>query len=264
MTKLRRSEKQAGRDGVASDPRTLALYLLDAGSDGRTAVDLASAKWQIAERVFTLDALAWALASTGKCREASALIDRALAEGTRWPPLSSRGGDCRRRRPFRRRRALGAQRRTRCASRCCLPSWGCSGRESCHTPGHEVSEMNKLRYVLRLIAVAGLPAIPLTHERRVTWTRRSSPWTMRRNTDRRLCVRLAEIRPAIPHDRSGGVPARRAGVGPNKYNFDDDVLYEIRVATEMTWRKDGRRTRYQFRFATSYRNRNTILQSYLG
>ena len=26
-------------------------------------------------------------------------------------------------------------------------------------------------------------------------------------------------------------PHEEPGIGPNKYNFDDDVLYEIRVAT---------------------------------
>jgi hypothetical protein len=59
-------------------------------------------------------------------------------------------------------------------------------------------------------------------------------------------------------------PHEEPGIGPNKYNFDDDVLYEIRVALG----KDapaGRTTyAYQFRFETTYRNRNTILQSYLG
>ena len=59
-------------------------------------------------------------------------------------------------------------------------------------------------------------------------------------------------------------PHEEPGIGPNKYNFDDDVLYEIRVATG----KDvaaGRTTyAYQFSFDTTFRNRNTILQSYLG
>lgn len=59
-------------------------------------------------------------------------------------------------------------------------------------------------------------------------------------------------------------PHEEPGIGPNKYNFDDDVLYEIRVATGRDV-ANGRTTQaYQFRFDTSYRNRNTILQSYLG
>jgi hypothetical protein len=59
-------------------------------------------------------------------------------------------------------------------------------------------------------------------------------------------------------------PHEEPGVGPNKYNFDDNVLYEIRVATGSD-KAAGRTTyRYQFRFTTTYRNPRTILQSYLG
>ena len=103
-------ERQLVRDGLASDPRTLALYLSTRGDDGGRAVDLARRELGNRRDVFTLDALAWALASTGQMREASSLIDRrSCRRDPGWPPLSSRGGDCRRRRPFRRRPALGAQ-----------------------------------------------------------------------------------------------------------------------------------------------------------
>jgi hypothetical protein len=47
------------------------------------AVDLARREMENRADVFTLDALAWALASTGQIREASTLMTRALAEGTR-------------------------------------------------------------------------------------------------------------------------------------------------------------------------------------
>jgi Domain of unknown function (DUF4331) len=59
-------------------------------------------------------------------------------------------------------------------------------------------------------------------------------------------------------------PHEEPGVGPNKYNFDDDVLYEIRVATGNDLSKGRATYAYQFKFETMYRNRNTILQSYLG
>jgi hypothetical protein len=59
-------------------------------------------------------------------------------------------------------------------------------------------------------------------------------------------------------------PHEEPGVGPNKYNFDDDVLYEIHVATGNDVAKGRTTYTYQFKFETSYRNRNTILQSYLG
>ena len=59
-------------------------------------------------------------------------------------------------------------------------------------------------------------------------------------------------------------PHEEPGIGPNKYNFDDDVLYEIRVATGIDVAKGRTTYSYQFRFDTKYRNRATILQSYLG
>jgi hypothetical protein len=60
-------------------------------------------------------------------------------------------------------------------------------------------------------------------------------------------------------------PFEEPGIGPNIYNFDDDVLYEIHVAAGNDNVQAGRATySYQFRFSTTFRNRNTILQSYLG
>ena len=59
-------------------------------------------------------------------------------------------------------------------------------------------------------------------------------------------------------------PHEEPGVGPNRYNFDDDVLYEIRVATGNDVARGRTTYSYQFKFDTTYRNRNTILQSYLG
>lgn len=59
-------------------------------------------------------------------------------------------------------------------------------------------------------------------------------------------------------------PHEEPGVGPNKYNFDDNVIYELHVATGAD-KASGRATySYQFRFKTTYRNPKTILQSYLG
>ena len=75
-------EKQLVRDGVSADPRTLALYLSTRREDSGKAVDLARREVERRGDVFTLDALAWALVSAGQVREASTLMDRALAEGT--------------------------------------------------------------------------------------------------------------------------------------------------------------------------------------
>src|SRR5213594_3708604 len=62
----------------------------------------------------------------------------------------------------------------------------------------------------------------------------------------------------------GVYPFEEPGIGPNKYNFDDNVLYEIHVALGAD-RAAGRATlSYQFKFDTTFRNASTILQSYLG
>ena len=59
-------------------------------------------------------------------------------------------------------------------------------------------------------------------------------------------------------------PFEEPGIGPNKHNFDDNVLYQIHVATGDDL-AEGRATfSYQFRFTTNFKNTGTILQSFLG
>jgi hypothetical protein len=63
----------------------------------------------------------------------------------------------------------------------------------------------------------------------------------------------------------GVYPFEEPGIGPNKYNFDDGVLYEIHIATGSNSVATGHADlSYQFEFETRYKNPNTILQSYLG
>ena len=62
----------------------------------------------------------------------------------------------------------------------------------------------------------------------------------------------------------GVYPFEEPGIGPNKYNFDPNVLYEIHVATGRDLTVGRPTISYQFQFKTSYKNKNTILQSYLG
>jgi hypothetical protein len=59
-------------------------------------------------------------------------------------------------------------------------------------------------------------------------------------------------------------PFEEPGIGPNKYNFDDAVLYEIHVATGADLASGKTSTSYQFEFQTRFKNEGTILQSYLG
>ena len=56
-------------------------------------------------------------------------------------------------------------------------------------------------------------------------------------------------------------PHEEPGVGPNKYNFDSNVLYQIFLADPAT---GADRVAYQFQFSDTYKTQNTILQSYTG
>ena len=62
----------------------------------------------------------------------------------------------------------------------------------------------------------------------------------------------------------GVYPFEEPGIGPNKFNFDDNVLYAIHVALGKDVAAGRPTISYEFRFTTRYKNRRTILQSYLG
>ena len=62
----------------------------------------------------------------------------------------------------------------------------------------------------------------------------------------------------------GVYPHEEPGVGPNKYNFDDNVLYQIHVATGNDVAAGKATLSYEFAFTTTFMNQNTVLQSYLG
>lgn len=62
----------------------------------------------------------------------------------------------------------------------------------------------------------------------------------------------------------GVYPHEEPGVGPNKYNFDDDVLYQIFLSKGSDLSTGADSIAYQFKFTTTYKNEDTILQSYLG
>lgn len=59
-------------------------------------------------------------------------------------------------------------------------------------------------------------------------------------------------------------PFEEPGIGPNKYNFDDHVLYEIHLALGNDVAAGRATISYQFEFKTGYKTEGTILQSYLG
>ncbi len=62
----------------------------------------------------------------------------------------------------------------------------------------------------------------------------------------------------------GVYPHQEPGVGPNKYNFDDNVLYEIHVSLGADVAAGRPTISYQFQFKTTYKSKATVLQSYLG
>jgi hypothetical protein len=59
-------------------------------------------------------------------------------------------------------------------------------------------------------------------------------------------------------------PFEEPGIGPNAYNFDPNVLYQIHVSLGKDVAEGKPSVSYEFRFKTAYKNSSTILQSYLG
>lgn len=62
----------------------------------------------------------------------------------------------------------------------------------------------------------------------------------------------------------GVYPHEEPGIGPNKYNFDDNVLYQIFISKGTDLANGADSIAYQFQFTTNYKSQDTILQSYLG
>src|SRR5262245_65303064 len=62
----------------------------------------------------------------------------------------------------------------------------------------------------------------------------------------------------------GVYPFEEPGIGPNKFNFDDNVLYEIHVALGEDLAAGRPTLSYQFEFRSRTKNPNTILQNFTG
>lgn len=76
-------ERALEADGRRTDPRTVALFLATRARHPDAAVALARHEMTVRADVFTLDALAWALAAAGRSDAAAPVMDRALAYGTK-------------------------------------------------------------------------------------------------------------------------------------------------------------------------------------
>ena len=59
-------------------------------------------------------------------------------------------------------------------------------------------------------------------------------------------------------------PFEEPGIGPNKYNFDDNVLYQLHVSLGSDVAAGKPTVSYEFEFKTKYKTQATILQSYIG
>ena len=59
-------------------------------------------------------------------------------------------------------------------------------------------------------------------------------------------------------------PHQNPGIGPNKYNFDENVRYEIHIARGNDLTIGYPTLTYRFEFDTDFKSTKTILQSYLG
>ena len=57
-------------------------------------------------------------------------------------------------------------------------------------------------------------------------------------------------------------PFEEPGIGPNNYNFDDNVNYEIHVALGDDLKRGRPTLSYQFEFVTTVKNQKTILRSF--
>src|SRR5260370_7724170 len=59
-------------------------------------------------------------------------------------------------------------------------------------------------------------------------------------------------------------PFEEPSIGPNKYNFDDHVLYAIHIATGADLAEGEPTITYLFKFNTTIKNNTTIPQSFLS
>ncbi len=78
----RKVELQLHARGESEDPRTLSLFLATRGEQVEWALRLAEAEEKTRNDVYTRDAIAWALAASGRFDEAYKMMQNALAEGT--------------------------------------------------------------------------------------------------------------------------------------------------------------------------------------
>ena len=119
---------------------------------------------------------------------------------------------------------------------------------------------------MALIALMGLtPAVPVTG---LASSHMDAPLITRDPAANTTDV-YAFVRPDQNGAKSlvlalGVYPHENPGIGPNKYNFDDGVRYELHVALGGDVAAGRPTITYRFEFKTRFKRTNTILQSYQG
>src|SRR5215469_7527378 len=81
-TEAEEVEASLMRNGEINDPRTFSLFLASRGKQIEHALELATAELSTRADVFTMDAVAWALAANGRLAEARQYSTQSLSEGT--------------------------------------------------------------------------------------------------------------------------------------------------------------------------------------
>ena len=137
-----------------------------------------------------------------------------------------------------------------------------------HATTPSLRSLNMLEHVrraLQLAAAAALLVCPAIAERLQSHGCAAHHPGRRGEHHRRLCVRVVQRRRQVPDDRARGLPARGAGHRARTSTTSTTTSSTRSASRPATTSKKGRTTyAYQFRFDTTYRNRDTILQSYLG
>ncbi len=180
-------------------------------------VELARREMANRRDIFTLDSLAWALASAGDVDEASAVMTTAARGGhRRRPSVRPRRGHRRGRWPRRRRRALGAQGSHAPLHPPALRARAARGG-SRNTPSARGLRMNTSSIGAAAGRCSRNPASRALHGARIESHGCAAHHAGRcREHDRRLCVRLAAVRPEVSDDRARRVSARGARHRPEQ------------------------------------------------
>ena len=285
-----RLEAQLHSTGARDDARHHALFLLSrpaqAGSASQ-ALRLARQELQARQDIHTHDLHAWALLAAGQPRQAATAIQQALRHKTRdarpaLPRCRHRPGP--RQQPARTPALSGSFRaplessplgtpRPCPTSRCALTGGRRKhGRRPARKfanpwravhfsaiPTKEKHVKFDLPLSLLAAAVLGQQTLASSHMDAPLITLDDAANT----TDVYAFVSMRDKTKYLTTALSV-YPFEDPGIGPNRYNFDDNVLYTINLSLGNDLAKGRTTMTYYFLFWTEYRNRDTILQSYTG